>query len=281
MAVLLYPNPLKDSGFAVTRRAAAILRENGSTVLMGEAFQPSLQGEDICFLPPAQALARADQVVTIGGDGTLLRASAECIAAGKPVLGINLGRTGFLATCEVGELPQKLARLATGAFTLECRGLLQAEAGAGAWQATAVNDILLYGASRLHPMDYSVYCDGTFVCRYRSDGVIAATPTGSTAYSLSAGGPILDVVAPVFEVNAICAHSVNTAPLVFSASRRLTLVAEAENRDLVYVCADSNPPFALEPGGGVEITTATTSLHLVSFGEAAQFEAIENKLKRR
>ena len=281
MAVLLYPNRIKDNGFAVTRQAAVLLTEYGSRVLMSEEFRTEFPQAHICFLPLNEAFAKADQVVTIGGDGTLLGASAQCLNAGKPVLGVNLGRTGFLATCEMKEMPQKLARLARGEFSIEKRELLQAVSGDGEWQSTAVNDVVLYGESRLHPMDYSIYCDGSFVCCYRSDGVIAATPTGSTAYALSTGGPILDAAAPVFEVNGICAHSTGTAPMIFSASRRLTIVADADNRNDVFVCTDSHSPHAIRPGGEVTITAAEQFLQLVCFGEATQFEAIETKLKRR
>lgn len=281
MAVLLYPNRIKDAGFAVTRQAIRLLREYGAPVLLSDEFQADFPPEDARFLPLAEAVAAAEQVVTIGGDGTLLQAASACLAAGKPVLGVNLGRTGFLATCEVNEMPRKLARLAKGHYTVEQRGLLRASAGDGKWQATAVNDVVLYGESRLHPMDYAVYCDGAFVCNYRSDGVILATPTGSTAYSLSAGGPILDVRAPVLVLNGICAHSPETAAMVFSNTRHLTVVASEENRSTVYVCADSNTPCALEPGGVVEITASDKYLDLIGFGEAAQFEAIGTKLRRR
>ena len=281
MSVLLYPNSLKDNGYAVTRQAAALLKEFGVTVLMSEELRSEFAQDHIRFFPAAEAFAKADQVVTIGGDGTLLRASAECLAAGKPVLGVNLGRTGFLATCEVKEMPQKLAKLARGSFTLEPRGLLCATADGGRWKGIAVNDIVLYGASRLHPMDFSIYCDGSFVCRYRSDGVIVSTPTGSTAYALSAGGSILDAAAPVLEIIGICPHSIHAAPLVFSDTRRITVVTEAENRNSVFVCADSNTPYELEPGGEVEMTASPVRLQLISFGEAAQFEAIETKLRRR
>ena len=104
--------------------------------------------------------------MTIGGDGTLLRAGLSCMRHGKPVLGVNLGRMGFLATCEVAELPTKLQRLAAEEFTLVNRGLLHAEVPAHGWRADAINDIVLFGQTRLHPMDYKVYCDGAFVGSY-------------------------------------------------------------------------------------------------------------------
>ena len=138
-------------------------------------------------LTPTRA---ADQVVTIGGDGTLLRAGLSCMRHGKPVLG-EPGPHGLSGYLRGRRTATKLQRLAAEEFTLVNRGLLHAEVPAHGWRADAINDIVLFGQTRLHPMDYKVYCDGAFVGSYRSDGMILATPTGSTAYSFSAGGPIL------------------------------------------------------------------------------------------
>ena len=233
------------------------------------------------FLPEADAYRAADQVVTIGGDGTLLRAGLSCMKHGKPVLGVNLGRTGFLATCEVGELTAKLKRLAAGEFTLANRRLLHAEAPAHGWQADAINDLVVFGQTRLHPMDYKVYCDGALVGSYRSDGMILATPTGSTAYSFSAGGPILDAAADVLVLTPVCAHNVHAAPLVFAADRHLKIIADAENRDGSFVCADSSAQCDLLPGESLLVTGCGQRLRLIAFDDAEQFHAIENKLMRR
>lgn len=281
MSVLLIPNPTKDAGLAVTRQAAAVLAGLGVPVLMPQSFAEDTGLAGVQFLPEADAYCAADQVVTIGGDGTLLRAGLSCMKNGKPVLGVNLGRTGFLATCEVGELAAKLKRLAAGNFTLTARGLLHAEAPAHGWRADAINDIVVFGQTRLHPMDYKVYCDGAFVGSYRSDGMILATPTGSTAYSFSAGGPILDAAADVMVLTPVCAHNVHVAPLVFAAGRRLEIIADAENRDGSFACADSTDQCDLLPGESLLISSCPQRLHLIAFDDAEQFHAIENKLMRR
>ena len=161
------------------------------------------------------------------------------------------------------------------------RTMLQMEGVAAQWQAQAINDIVVFGQTRMHPMDYCVYCDGAFVSRYRSDGLILATPTGSTAYSFSAGGPVLDGAADVMVLTPVCAHNVHTAPLVFAAGRTLEIAADAENRDPCYVCADSGPAYMLEPGERFRVTAAPEKLQLITFCESEQFYAIENKLMRR
>ena len=185
----------------------------------------------------------------------------------------------FLATCEVEELPEKLRLLAEGRYTLDARGLLLAKSANG-WQAEAINDVVLFGRTRMHPMDYKVYCDGCFVSSYRSDGLILATPTGSTAYSFSAGGPVLDAAADVVVLTPVCAHNAQVAPLVFAAGRKLELVADAENRDTCYACADSTAQCDLRPGDVLTVTAAPQKLQLITFYDSEQFHAIENKLMR-
>lgn len=279
MTVFLDPNPTKDDELEITHRAAALLHSFGVQVLMDSEYEND-KDTDIGFLPMSEGIARSDAVVTIGGDGTLLRAAAKCLEADKPVLGINLGRMGFLATCEVQQMENKLWRLTRGDYKLEYRSLLQVSSKKG-WSELAVNDVVLYSKSRLHPMDYTVMCDGVFVCRFRSDGVILATPTGSTAYSLSAGGPILDVTAPVFVLNAICPHGIHIAPLVFSGKRRLTITSVALNRDEVLASADSRVSRLLTPGDTIAVQIAEKTLPFIAFDDAEQFRAIETKLTRR
>lgn len=281
MAVLLYSNRTKDAKLTVTKRVARLLQDLGVDLLALPDLKPELEKTRITFLPQEEAFAQADQVLTVGGDGTLLQAAPFCLQAGKPVLGVNLGRTGFLATCEVSELPEKLARLAAGNFSVVSRSFLTATTSDGQWQKIAMNDIVVFGTSRLHPSDFTVYCDGVAVSRFRGDGLIVATPTGSTAYSFSAGGPILDAEAPVMVLTPICAHGVRNAPIVFSSGRTLRILVVAQNRSTATVCADSQAPCLLPPGSSVEICTAPQKLGLIEFNREEQFRAIETKLMRR
>lgn len=279
MTVLLIPNPTKDANLEVTCRAARLLGSLGQTVLMPDTLAGPALPDGVTLLPENEAFGTADLVITVGGDGTLLRAGKSCARHRLPVLGVNLGRTGFLATCEVAELPQKLQRLAQGDYTVTHRPMLAARAGG--WQAEAINDVVLFGRSRLHPMDYRVLCDGAPVGRYRADGLILATPTGSTAYSFSAGGPVLDAEAPVMVLTPVCTHDAHAAPLVFSQSRVLEVTADAENRDVCYACADSDAQCDLNPGDTLRVTVAENTLDLVTFDRSEQLDALVNKLMRR
>lgn len=280
MQVLLYPNRIKDADFSVTKKTAALLQNGGAAVLAEESLASELQHLGITFLPQEQAFAQAALVLTIGGDGTLLKAGTNCIAYNKPVLGINLGRTGFLATCELSELSDKITRLIKGEFQLEPRSLLQAVCTTRNWQSTAINDVVLYGKSRLYPMDYSIFCDDVPVGKYRCDGIIAATPTGSTAYAFSAGGAILDAWTQMLEIIPICPHGGRRTPLVFAEGRHLAISASPENRDTIFICADSQNLCELFPGDTVELQISRQKLQLISFDHTEQFRAVINKLMR-
>ena len=138
-----------------------------------------------------------------------------------------------------------------------------------AWEQTALNDVVLYKGWRMQTIEFAVWCDGTLVNRYRGDGVIVATPTGSTAYSLSAGGPILDARIGGMVVTPICAHSLQSPPMEYTGS------------DPVCVSADGSGDHSLSPGAQVEISLADSHLDLISFNPADQFMAIDKKLKGR
>ena len=200
---------------------------------------------------------------------------------GKPVLGVNLGRTGFLATCEVGELTAKLKRLAAGEFTLANRRLLHAEAPAHGWQADAINDLVVFGQTRLHPMDYKVYCDGALVGSYRSDGHDSGNTDGLYRVLILGGRADSGRRRGRLVLTPVCAHNVHAAPLVFAADRHLKIIADAENRDGSFACADSSAQCDLLPGESLLVTGCGQRLRLIAFDDAEQFHAIENKLMRR
>jgi len=282
MIACLVPNIQKTGAVETAARAPLLLHRLNAEVLL--ARQP---GEECSVpyarsLPRQEAFERADLLITVGGDGTILHTAKHSLAYNKPILGINLGRTGFLATCELDEMEKKLSLLAKGQYTLDKRMLLDVCAKTDPpWQHTALNDMVLYKSDMLHTIDFSVFCDGILVNRSRGDGVIVATPTGSTAYSLSAGGPILDAAVQGIVVTPICAHSLQRPPMVFSAARRLTIQLDAQDRQAVYISSDGAEQRLLPHGCEVEIMQARQCVRLVSFHPADQFQAIDQKLKGR
>lgn len=270
----------KPEAAGVLLRAARLLLAEGARVVLAaeDGFAPP---DGAVCLPGAQALTQADAVVTVGGDGTMLHAAKECARHGLPVLGINLGRTGFLATCELDEMEQKLHKLAAGEFSVEHRALLQAECTGADGPLIALNDLVVYSGHRRQTVDLDILCDELPVSNCRGDGVILATPTGSTAYSLSAGGPILDARIRGLVVTSICAHSLQRPAIVFAADRRITVRPGADQRGPILISSDGEREIELPAGGELRAGLSEKSVKLITFNGTDQFDAIDKKLRGR
>ena len=270
----------KPEAAGVLLQAAQLLLAEGTRVVLAaeDGFAPP---DGAVCLPGAQALTQADAVVTVGGDGTMLHAAKECARHGLPVLGINLGRTGFLATCELDEMEQKLHKLAAGEFSVEHRALLQAECTGADGSLIALNDLVVYSGQRRQTVDLDILCDGLPVSNCRGDGVILATPTGSTAYSLSAGGPILDARIRGLVVTSICAHSLQRPAIVFAADRRITVRPGADQRGPILISSDGEREIELLAGGELRAGLSEKSVKLITFNGTDQFDAIDKKLRGR
>ena len=277
MKVLLIVNAAKEEAVRCARRAGEILTRAGAEWSVSQADRPA--GADACA--EGEAVRSCDVVVTIGGDGTLLHAAPQAARWQKPILGVNVGRVGFLATVEATEL-ELLAKLVENEYTLDERLMLAARVDGGMrYRSDALNDVVVSKGAGTNTIRFDIYCDGTLVNSYRGDGVVIATPTGSTAYSLSAGGPILDARIGGILVTPICAHSLNTPPMVFSAQRSLRIVTAEHRAGGAYLSTDGRDYVALGAKDDILIGLSQKHLSLVSFCEADQFRAIDKKLKGR
>lgn len=278
MNIYLLPNTGKDSSWPVFRAAGSLLREAGAALIIDEEAASLGKAEwEARMLPADEAHKACDLVITIGGDGTMLHAARHTIHSQKPLLGVNVGRLGFLTVVESDEL-EKLRRLPAGDFSVEHRSLLQ---GNGNQPCFALNDIVLFKEEPERTISLNIYCDDILVSSFRGDGVIFATPTGSTAYSLSAGGPVLDAALDAIVVTQICAHIVQTPPLVFSAKRALRAVSAGLVHERVAVICDGSRSRVLGPGGEIAISRAAATVPLVQLNPTQQLESIDTKLKRR
>lgn len=283
MTVCVLPNPQKSAAIVVAQRAAKLLEEYGARVVLPESAQQFCKIERVCYLPQKQAFSQADVLLTVGGDGTILHAARESLDYRKPILGINLGRTGFLATCEVDEMEIKLRALVEEHYQLDSRLMLEAEGMSleGPWKLTALNDFVISRVDPLHTIDCSVSCDDILMNHCRGDGVIVATPTGSTAYSLSAGGPILDAKIQGIVVTPICAHSLQSPPMVLSAQRRITIRIDRGEAQRACISSDGTHLLEVVPDSPIQIQMSQQAMQLVTFNKADQFKAIDQKLKGR
>lgn len=282
MTIYISPNPGKISGSEIALRAAQILLTQGVQVLMCDALRGSCSTMGVDYLPLEECLKRADVILTIGGDGTILHEANLSLRYSKPILGINLGRCGFLATCEVGEMETKLSAVAHGEFQLDNRMLLYAHIlGNDGWEGHALNDVVVTKGRLQQAIDFSIYCDDILVEHYRGDGVIVATPTGSTAYSLAAGGPILDSRTKGIVVTPICPHSLASPAMVFAQERKINICVGQVADDEVFLSCDGVSGYPMRAGATAEIRLSNQIVQLITFGNADQFQAIDQKLRSR
>ncbi len=288
MKVHIESNLKKDPNAKVALIAAKELIKYGVDVLFSSELCARLHGNCFCegikgvqVLPKLECYNNADVVITVGGDGTILREAISYLDYQKPILGVNLGRCGFLATCEMEELCEKLKRLAQKDYKLDERALLHVDILGRDWKAHALNDVVIAKGNFQQTIDLKIACDGISVEQYRGDGVIVATPTGSTAYSLAAGGPVVDVCAQTMILTPVCSHTLHVPAIVFAANRRLSIQAKQVRHEEIYLSCDGSNGVLLTNEDIVEIYISQQKVSLITFGNGDQFHAIDNKLKYR
>jgi len=229
--------------------------------------------------PRAQIARLVDLVVTLGGDGTLLSV-ARHPAPGVSVLGIDIGTLGFLTTCRPHEAGPVLEAALAGTAHIEKRRLLSVrvtDRGRAARRYRVVNDAVLSKSALARIATIRVDVDGRLVSRYRGDGLIVATPTGSTAYNLSAGGPILEPTLPAIVLSPICPHTLTLRPLVLPDSVRLDLSVENDPTD-VFLTLDGQEGFPVSSTTRISIARSSETVSLVRASEASFFEVLAGKL---
>ena len=217
MNILIITNTAKDKGGRITRKTAAFLKAKGVKV--------SLRKGDA----PLDIPEETDLLLVLGGDGTLLQASRAAVERRLPLLGINLGNLGFLAEVSKKELFPALEQLVSGKYRIEERMMLYGKLMRGNEKLTgerALNDIVLTRAGSLRIMHYEVFVNGAFLASFHSDGLIFSTPTGSTGYNMSAGGPIIEPNARLVLLTSISSHALNTRSIVLAPEDVLSISLE-------------------------------------------------------
>jgi NAD+ kinase len=225
--------------------------------------------------------AGVDLVVALGGDGTLLRASGLALADEVPVLGVNLGRLGFLTEVEPDGLTAALDQVLAGRFTVERRSTLDFTAGFGDERlaaGSAINDLVLEKTVAQRLVGVEVRIERRLFARYAADGIIVATPTGSTAYSFSAGGPIVSPLLDALLLTPVAPHMVFNRSLVLDPGRRVRLEVLPGSGDL-HVSVDGNPVCGLKPGAVVEVTTGARRACLVRLDSADFLARVRSKFR--
>ena len=232
-----------------------------------------MQNESVPFLREGGAY---DAVISVGGDGTFLRANQFAAEQGLPLLGVNVGRVGFLAEVELDQLSQACRDLKAGNYSIESRMMLE-----GICEDTkllALNDIVVSRAGYARLIAVKVWVDHELVGRYIADGLIVSSPTGSTAYSLSAGGPIVFPGVDCMILSPICAHSLQHRPVVLSSQQTVTLELDCELQQKAQLTSDGQEAFFLSANQKVVITRSCAQARLIHFHSQDFFSLIRRKL---
>jgi NAD+ kinase len=242
-----------------------------------------LSAEETPLIINDNILSTSELAIVVGGDGSLLNAAHLALPHDLPVLGINRGRLGFLTDIHPQDL-NKVAEVLDGHYRIEQRFLLDArlyaEASPNAFaQDVALNDVVLLPGDIAHMIAFETYVDGQFVCKQRADGLIIATPTGSTAYALSGGGPILYPQLDAVVLVPMFPHTLSSRPIVVSGSSEIELRISSINTISPHVSCDGQNRIPLPPGGVVRVKKKSQLLRLVHPQDYNYFKTLREKLK--
>ena len=280
--IILCPNPSRDHGMATTKAAEAILQELGFRTVVCSPFRDQKEGSfaqyDVRPLP--QEMKDADLMITLGGDGTILHLAKLAALNKVPVLGINMGGLGFVAELEKGEL-EILRKLKDWNFVTEQRMMLDVSVvreGKQIYTNLGLNDAVIREGPISHVIHLKISSDGRHLADIAGDGVIVSTPTGSTAYSLSAGGPVVEPVAQTMVVCPICTHNMRFSSYVLSPEHVLTVELERNGRKPVYLFVDESRAFSLRSDDKVLVRRSRHAMKLVRLTEKSFCEIFAQKM---
>ncbi len=286
MNIFLMPNLGKPKALEYAVEIGRILWGLGCKILLPHC---DVKACGIEFATPLdnveQCVAQCDVMIVIGGDGTIIHGVRQALNYDKPVLGINAGHLGFLAQAEHnGRLTELLSRLAEGKYKVEQRTVLSAEVVGGTrdYSGFAINDAVIYKGTNYNIVDLEMHCDGEYMDSFRGDGVIFATPTGSTAYSMSAGGPIIDHHMNAFVMTPICPHRLAARSLLFSAERKIEVSPTTKpGEGELLLSLDGAPPIAIEHPESIIISSSSQSAKFITFGEKQFYEILSEKIVQK
>ncbi len=276
MVVAVLPNLDKRGAAEVVDKLGAILKAEEI-----DAYLPdTICGTDFKHLPEEQLFKVADVIITIGGDGTIIRYAKRAAFENKPVLGINAGRMGYLANIEQNEL-HLLSKLKTNEFFVEKRMMLSVrvcENGRVLNEYNALNDAVITSGFISRIVDISASVGGDTIS-YRADGLIISTPTGSTAYSMSAGGPIIDPTTESMCITPICSHSLSAKPILLGCENTVKIKAFSKKRSDIFLTIDGRKASIIKPYTEVFITRSQQTVQLLRLNDRSFYKTLSYKFR--
>lgn len=279
MKAVLYPNFQKKNALGCALNVCDVLDKSGIQVSISAEYKKEFSRKPfVLFEDINEAVRTSDIVIAIGGDGTILRCAKFLIGTDAKLLGINTGTLGFMAGLEADEL-DKLSQLTTGEYDISERMTIDVAIHGKDSDTvlTALNEVSARSGS-FKISDFEVYADGYLVGKYRADGVLFSTPSGSTAYALSAGGPVIEPDLECIEMTLICPHSLFSRATLFSAHKKLKLIDKTAGEQSIVVSVDGEVNYRIGENEAIEIMRGRNNLKFVNLVGNSFHESLCRKM---
>ncbi len=284
--IILTSNPYRDRNFQTVRKAAKIIRDADMEPCLCLPFEVDKNYEipkDLRFCRLEKEMPKASAVVCFGGDGTILHMAKAATRQNLPILGVNIGTMGFMAELETSEMGE-LARLANDDFTIEKRMMLDVTVQRDRdiiFHDIGLNDVVVTKGAVARIAHMKVECDGIQAMEFSGDGVIVSTPTGSTAYNLSAGGPIVDPETHNILITPICAHDIMSRCMVTSEKREITISLTKNTRRNAFLSVDGGKALRLNMGDIATIRKSNLSTKLIRLKDRTFYDVVNMKFREK
>ena len=277
MKIAIITNVSKDIGLVTAIKAAELLSGRAELYMSRECVLPG--NYNITYLPYEALWSEAEAVLVIGGDGTLLRVAARCAKNKIPALGINLGKVGFLTEVEPDDMASAVKKLLSGEYITEKRMLLKISVNGETAGYHALNDVVVSKPEGMKLISLDLFTDGELVNHYVGDGLIIATPTGSTGYSISAGGPVVDPGMSLYIATPICAHMLSVRSAILSAEKEITLRLGSDYANTsAIITTDGERQRFISADDEITITKSDYKFELIRIGKSSFYNTLISKL---
>ncbi|MCL2401102.1 MAG: NAD(+)/NADH kinase [Oscillospiraceae bacterium] len=278
--IILCPNAGRDIGLEVTRKVDDLLKALHRQTVICPVFDDDSDDIPQGFAPARfeDELNSAELIITFGGDGTILRAARLAAHSGVPILGVNLGGKGFMSELEVADIGL-IASAVSGDYKLERRMMLDIDLlrdGETVCSDFALNDVVVSGVIKV--IDLTLYGDGQKISQFSGDGAVIATPTGSTAYSMAAGGPIVEPTAHNIIITPICAHVLEAKPFVLDPDRRVSVEIGHKKPSPAYLSTDGCEPVSIQSGDIINVRKSEKYTYFARLSSRSFYTMVSEKL---
>lgn len=282
MTIGIIPNITKKDILGIVKKITDELEKKGFKFILSDSlskFKPELEKQfpNAELQSPTDLSKHSDMVVSIGGDGTMLNTAYEVRESGTPMVGVNFGKLGFLAEFDLESFAEFLNDIKANDYSIEERMALSASCNGGEKNLYAINDLVIDKGPWPKMIELTIKVDDDYVSTFSADGIIIATPTGSTGYSLSTGGPIVNPKANVITLSPIAPHTLTMRPLVVSSNQKISIMVNSPS-DKIQISCDGQRVYFYDPPSTIAIEKCIRPVKLVHSNRTNYFEILRNKL---